>query len=189
MTRILLVEDSDDHADICTKALTAHKGWTVTRALTVKEAMLHVALKGFDIALVDYKLPDGDGIQLLDSIRAQKPGLPIVFLTGHGSEEVAMQAMERGAVDYVVKAPHYQKTLAQRVSAAIERGEDLARMGAAIKHSGDAAPAGQHLHAAQQQVPPAHFDAKGLQRVIKDAVRGDVHGAAVLDAQGRALAS
>ncbi|MCA1814765.1 MAG: roadblock/LC7 domain-containing protein [Halobacteriales archaeon] len=100
-----------------------------------------------------------------------------------------MQAMGRGAIDYVVKAPHYQKTLAQRVSAAIERGEDLARMGAAIKHSGDAAPVGGQQQAAAQMQPQPQFDAKGLQRVVKDAVRGDVHGAAVLDAQGRAMAS
>jgi DNA-binding response OmpR family regulator len=184
VTRILLVEDSDEHADICTRVLTAKKGWTVTRALSVKEAMLHVALKPFDIALVDYKLPDGDGIDLLDSIRAQKPGLPVLFLTAYGSEEVAMTAMTRGAVDYVVKAVNYQKTLPQRVAAALERGEDIARMGAAIRHSPEAAsPNGPVVR------PPNHFDGQRLQRVCKEAVHGDVLGCAVLDAQGRALAA
>lgn len=186
MTKILLVEDSDDHADIITRALTAKKGWTVVRALTVKEAMLQAALKAFDIALVDYRLPDGDGIDLLDSLRAQKPGLPVLFLTAHGSEEVAMQAMSRGAADYVAKGLHYQRELPQRVAEVLERSEDIARVAAAVRNSGSAAPSPpQRREAAKGS---NGFDPKALARIVKGLVTEEVRGAAVFDGEGHVLA-
>lgn len=194
MTKILLVEDSDDHAEIITRVLTAKKGWNVTRALTVKEAMLHAALKPFDVAIVDYRLPDGDGIDLLDSLRAQKPGLPILFLTAHGSEEVAMQAMSRGAADYLVKGLHYQKELPARVGDVLARSEDIARVAAAVRNSSSAAPATPHKHSgpgatAHAAAATATFDPKALGRIVKGLVTSDVRGAAVFDAEGRSLAS
>lgn len=196
MTKILLVEDSDDHADIITRVLTAKKGWTITRALTVKEAMLHAALKPFDIAIVDYRLPDGDGIDLLDSLRAQKPGLPILFLTAHGSEEVAMSAMSRGAADYVVKGLHYQKDLQQRVSDVLDRAEDLARVAAAVRNSANAAPpppVRQPQQNSAVHAPPrgqaASFDPRGLARIVKSLVEGETRGAAVFDGEGKPLAA
>jgi DNA-binding NarL/FixJ family response regulator/predicted regulator of Ras-like GTPase activity (Roadblock/LC7/MglB family) len=199
MTKVLLVEDSDDHADIITRALTAKKGVTVVRALTVKEAMLHAALKPFDIALVDYRLPDGDGIDLLDSLRAQKPGLPVLFLTAHGSEEVAMRAMSRGAADYVVKGMHYQKDLPARVADVLARSEDLARVAAAVRNSSQAANIGPtpHLPQPRSQVqgspsPAAKvngFDPKALARVVRGLVEGHVRGAGVFDAEGQVLSA
>lgn len=198
MTKILLVEDSDDHADIITRALTSKKGWVVTRALTVKEAMLHAALKPFDIALVDYRLPDGDGIDLLDSLRAQKPGLPIIFLTAHGSEDVAMQAMSRGAADYLAKGLHYQRELPQRVADVLARSEDIARVAAAVRNSSQAATSAPHRHesaATAATVPRERerergangFDPKALARILKGLVVEEVRGAAVFDGEGHVL--
>jgi DNA-binding response OmpR family regulator len=187
VTKILLVEDTDDDAEIVTRALTAKKGWTVTRALTVKEALLHAALKPFDIAIIDYRLPDGDGVDLLDSLRAQKPGLPVLFLTGHGSEEVAMQAMTRGASDYMVKGPHYQRELPMRVAEVLERGEDIARVAAAVKHGAQAAP----IPASQMTTAkpgPQSLNPTTLAKVVKGLVGHDTLGAAVFDAGGKALA-
>ncbi|HEV8359840.1 MAG TPA: response regulator [Candidatus Thermoplasmatota archaeon] len=197
MTRILLVEDNDDHAEIITKALSAKKGWTVTRAITVKEGLLHAALKQFDIAILDYRLPDGDGIDLLDSLRAQRPGLPVVFLTAHGSEDVAMQAMSRGASDYVSKGPHYQKDLAERVTEVLARSEDLARVGAAVRHSDEAAPRGPAQAAQAQQAMPkpavqrvnGGFDEKTLTRIVTNLTAGPVRGAAVFDGTGKPIAA
>jgi CheY-like chemotaxis protein len=189
MIRILLVEDNDDDADIVSRVLHGKKGWVVVRALSVKEAMLHAALKPFDVAIVDYQLPDGDGVDLLDSLRAQAPGLPVLFLTAHGSEEVAMQAMSRGASDYMVKQPHYQRELPSRLEEVLSRAEDIARVAAAVKHSGDAAPVPGK--AVQKQAPrPANgYDPKVLARVIKNVVGKECLGAAVFDAQGRPLAA
>lgn len=198
MTKILLVEDNDDHAEIITRVLTARKGWTVVRALTVKEGLLHAALKPFDIAILDYKLPDGDGIDLLDSLRAQKPGLPVLFLTAHGSEDVAMQAMSRGASDYVSKGPHYQKELPERVAEVLSRSEDIARVAAAVRHSPDVAPAGGHASAsgasASVMPQPASvkrngFDEKVILRIVNGMVASNVRGAAVFDGTGKPIAS
>jgi DNA-binding response OmpR family regulator len=188
LTKILLIEDSDEHADIVTRVLTAKKGWTVTRALSAKEGMLHAALKPFDIAIVDYRLPDGDGIDLLDSLRQQKPGMPILFLTAHGSEEVAMQAMSRGAADYLVKSPHYQKELPQRVADVLARSEDLARVAAAVRHGAQAAPV-QPAMPRPAQGTPATLDTKGLARLVKTLVAQETVGAAVFDAEGKPLAA
>jgi DNA-binding NarL/FixJ family response regulator len=193
MTRILLVEDNDEHADIVTRTLTAKKGWVVTRALSVKEGMLHAALKPFDIAIVDYKLPDGDGIDLLDSLRAQKPGLPVVFLTAFGSEEVAMRAMSRGAADYIVKGPHYQKDLAARVAEVLGRSDDLASVAASMRPSsqqsqGHTAAAAPSLAAPTKPTPPEGFDGKALGRVLKALVVNETLGAAVFDGHGKPVA-
>lgn len=167
--------------------LHAKKGWVVVRAMSVKEAMLHAALKPFDIAIVDYQLPDGDGVDLLDSLRAQSPGLPVLFLTAHGSEEVAMQAMSRGASDYMVKQPHYQKELPARLEEVLSRSEDIARVAAAVRHSGEAASIpGKGAKPAR---PPNGYDPKVLARVIKSVVANDCRGGAVFDAQGRPLAA
>ena len=193
MTRVLLVEDSDEHADIVTRALTgAKKGVTVVRAMTVKEAMLHAALKHFDIAVVDYRLPDGDGIDLLDSLRAQSPGLPVLFLTAHGTEEVAMQAMSRGAADYLVKGPRYQRELPQRVEDVLARSEDLARMAAAVRHSAEAAPIPAQPRSTapppKRKAAPA-YDARTLGRLVRDLVTEQVTGAAVFDEGGAPVAA
>jgi len=113
---VLLVEDDDDHALLVTETLErALEGAIVSRVGSVAGAAELSSGSTWSLAVVDHKLPDGLGMQVLDALRAKDPTMPIVMLTGQGSEEMAVEAFRHGASDYVVKGGGYLEALASRV--------------------------------------------------------------------------
>ena len=113
---VLLVEDDDDHALLVTEVLErALEGAVVSRAGSVAGAAELSHGSTWSLAVVDHNLPDGLGMQVLDALRAHDPTMPIVMLTGQGSEEMAIEAFRHGASDYVVKGGGYLDALASRV--------------------------------------------------------------------------
>jgi putative two-component system response regulator len=119
---VLLVEDDDDSALLVTEVLErALEGATVSRAGSVARATELSNGSTWSLAVVDHKLPDGLGMQVLDTLRANDPTMPIVMLTGQGSEEMAIEAFRHGASDYVVKAGGYLDALASRVRGLVAR--------------------------------------------------------------------
>ena len=113
---VLLIEDDDDHATRLTDALeNALDGAVVSRARSVESAAELAHTSSWSIAIVDSQLPEGHGMTILDSLHAQYPAMPIVMLTGEGSENVAIEAFRRGASDYVVKTDEYLDALTARV--------------------------------------------------------------------------
>ena len=56
-----------------------------------------------DAAILDYSLPDGNGIQILEALRAADPTIPVIVLTGHGTIDLAVQAMKAGAEQFITK--------------------------------------------------------------------------------------
>jgi CheY-like chemotaxis protein len=113
---VLLVEDDDDHALLVTEMLErALEGAVVSRAGSVAGAAELSNGSTWSLAVVDHNLPDGLGMQVLDALRADDPTMPIVMLTGQGSEEMAIEAFRHGASDYVVKGSGYLEALASRV--------------------------------------------------------------------------
>jgi putative two-component system response regulator len=113
---VLLVEDDDDEAKLVTDALEqALVGAVVSRAGTAASACELSDKSTWSLAVVDHNLSDGNGLDVLDTLRANDPMLPIVMLTGLGSEESAIEAFRHGASDYVVKGNGYLDALAIRV--------------------------------------------------------------------------
>jgi len=113
---VLLVEDDDDHAVLVTEALErALDGAVIARAGSVARAAELAHGSEWSLAVVDHNLPDGQGMEVLDTLRAHDPTLPIVMLTGQGSEESAIEAFRHGASDYVVKSLDYLDALERRV--------------------------------------------------------------------------
>jgi len=113
---VLLVEDDDLHALLVTKALErALDGAVIARADSVAGAAELVNGSEWSLAVVDHILPDGKGMEVLDTLRAYDPTLPIVMLTGQGSEETAIEAFRHGASDYVVKNFDYLEALERRI--------------------------------------------------------------------------
>jgi response regulator RpfG family c-di-GMP phosphodiesterase len=120
---ILLVEDDDDHAVLVTEALeTAIGGARVARARTVQTAGDLMRGSTWSLAVIDHRLPDGSGVQVLDTMRANHPHVPIVMLAGQDSEETAIEAFRRGATDHVVKGGDYFDVLASRVRGLVTAG-------------------------------------------------------------------
>jgi putative two-component system response regulator len=113
---ILLVEDDDDHALLTTLALEKRlDGAIVSRAASLAGAVELVNGSTWSLAIVDHSLPDGSGLDLVDALHHRSPATPIVMLTGHGSEETAVEAFRRGAADYVMKNGDYLDVLTRRV--------------------------------------------------------------------------
>ena len=94
-------------------------GFGVEGAASGEEGRRRLDRGGIEVVLLDYRLPGGeDGVTCLQTIVRRHPGLPVVMMTAHGSQDVAVEAMKSGAVDYVVKEGVWTGTACQRVEAA-----------------------------------------------------------------------
>jgi two-component sensor histidine kinase len=102
--RILLLEDSALDAELVTEALiSADLPMTVERMVSEAEFTEAVQERRWDLILADYRLPAFDGLSALEIARDLAPGTPFVFVSGALGEEVAVEALKRGATDYVLK--------------------------------------------------------------------------------------
>ncbi len=88
-------------------------------AATLAEAKHCLANQSFDLCLTDMRLPDGDGLELVDYIQAQGLTLPVAVITAHGSMDIAIKAMKKGAFDFLSK-PVDLAVLRQLVSHALQ---------------------------------------------------------------------
>ncbi len=93
-------------------------GFDPVQASTVAEAV-DLAGKGVDAAILDFKLPDGDGVSVLKRLRHVDPDLPVIMLTAHTDLEIVVDAMKAGASDYLAK-PFDVKDVSLRLQRAVE---------------------------------------------------------------------
>src|SRR6185436_13587824 len=96
-------------------------------AETIKEADAILARHAPDLLIVDVKLPDGDGLELLDRLRARGVGAPAIVVTAFGTVDRAVHAMRSGASDFLVK-PFDNERLRSAVASALEAGRKLAEV-------------------------------------------------------------
>ena len=113
--RILLVDDNLDHVQLALRALKADAAWSVEAARLGSEALEKAREEPFDVVLLDYRLPDMTGLEVLQQLRAHAPDTAVFLMTSQGSEEVAIEALKQGAVGYVVKNADFGKRLAYEV--------------------------------------------------------------------------
>jgi two-component system cell cycle sensor histidine kinase/response regulator CckA len=101
--RVLILDDDADLGSMLSDYLRL-SGPYLPRAATSVQAMWQILpAEAFDVLLLDYHLPDGDGLSVLSELGKRGYHLPVVMITGEGDEYTAVQAIQRGAVDYVVK--------------------------------------------------------------------------------------
>lgn len=101
--RILIVDDEASLKTALFRALD-RKGFQVITASTKEEAIcLSQSGKGLDLALIDLRLPDGNGINLMTELKANNPHLQVIILTGFGSVELAVEATQKGAFHFITK--------------------------------------------------------------------------------------
>ena len=101
-TRILLVDDEPGIRKVLGIAL-ADGGYSVTTAENGEEALRRFRKHRPDIVLTDIKMPDMDGIELLQHIKAESPDTEVVMFTGHGDMELAIKSLKHDATDFVTK--------------------------------------------------------------------------------------
>ncbi len=119
-SRVLVIEDDADTAELLARTLGA-AGFGIEVVASGHAGRRRLTSGGVDAVLLDYRLQDEDGITCLQAIQRQHPQLPVVLMTGQGSEEIAVEAMKSGATDYVVKHRRWLDTVCRTVAAALER--------------------------------------------------------------------
>lgn len=119
---IALVEDNKFHAMLFEQAIRErHPEFTVTVYTTGRGFLRHLRESQDDLIAVDFNLPDLDGLHLLSLIRAEKPDIPIILITGVGSEQTAVEAMKSGATDYITKDGNYGSAIPRVVKQAYQK--------------------------------------------------------------------
>jgi len=100
--RLLLVDDEVGYLEVLSKRL-GKRNLDVTTAATGQQAIQILRNNEFDVAVVDLKMTDMDGIDVLKIFKKMDPDLAVIILTGHGSEQAAREGIEKGAFDYLTK--------------------------------------------------------------------------------------
>ena len=155
---LLVIDDDETVRETLVEFFDA-LGHVARGAATATEGRRAVAAHAPDVVLVDLRLPDASGLTLFEALRADDPELGVIFLTGHADVPTAVDAMRRGAIDFLEKPVDLQA-----LEAAVARAAELGRLRreVAVLRARDA---GEH--------PPPPGVAPSLERLIALAARND----------------
>lgn len=99
----LLLVDDDRHLLQSMALWLREQDYRVETAESVQEALRELGRRQFDVALVDIRLPDGDGFEVLRFCRERFPDMPVLLITGYGTVDLAVEAIRAGAFDFLTK--------------------------------------------------------------------------------------
>ena len=114
---VLVVEDESELRELIAESLS-DAGFAVAQAPTGTEALARLKAFAYDALVVDLKLPDGDGMDILDAAVARYPEVFAVVMTGFGGVTEAVQAIKKGAIDFLIK-PFQLSQLTRILTAAV----------------------------------------------------------------------
>ena len=119
----ILVVDDDKSVRTTFSSVLRKEGYRVTAVENGYEAIKAIDEESFDLALVDLRMPGLDGIEVLEKIKSRRPQTRVIIFTGYGSITTAVEAIRKGATDYLNKpfSPHELKA---GVEKALENGSD-----------------------------------------------------------------
>jgi DNA-binding NtrC family response regulator len=118
--KLLLVDDEKGFVEIVSKRMSRREIKT-TKALSGTEGIRALRGQDFDVAVLDLKMEDMDGIEVLKIFKKIVPEMPVIMLTGHGSEQAAREGIQFGAFDYLTK-PCELEELIKKIHEAIGSG-------------------------------------------------------------------
>jgi two-component system response regulator HydG len=118
--RVLVVDDEPTLLRAL-EALLQKKGHEVTALDSPIQATQHLARDDFDVALLDIKMPDLSGLELLNAVKHRRPEVEVVMMTGHATVETALAAIKAGAYDYLTKPFENIEDVARVVARAADR--------------------------------------------------------------------
>lgn len=123
--RILHIEDSETDAYIVKRAFRERPHVEIVNAMTGAQGIQRALEDNFDLVLLDYALPDMTGLEVLLQISERRPDVPVILVSGFGSEYVASRGLQLGAVGYVNKdAPHFREELPETLERLFAQGEE-----------------------------------------------------------------
>ena len=117
--KILLMDDEEGYVNVLAKRLGL-RDMEVTKSFSGSEAIQALRGQDFDVAVLDLKMEDIDGIEVLKIFKKMVPEMPVIMLTGHGSEQAAREGMKYGAFDYLTK-PCKLEQLVKKIREAVCR--------------------------------------------------------------------
>src|SRR5215813_1255882 len=122
LTKILVIDDSEDDRLLYRRCLqkSVAARYQVSEASHGEEGLARLENDAFACVLLDYSLPGRNGVEILKRIRTRHSFVPVVMLTGQGSEKVAVAAMQEGAQNYISKAAITPDTLDHVIKVAIQ---------------------------------------------------------------------
>ena len=108
--KLLLVDDEVGYVNVLSNRL-GKRNVDVTKTYGGSEAIQALRKEAFDVALLDLKMEDMDGIEVLKIFKKMLPQMAVIMLTGHGSEKAAREGIEFGAFDYLTKPCEFEELL------------------------------------------------------------------------------
>jgi len=118
--RVLHVDDNRLDRELVGDALEDDE-FQIVEAGTRQEFETLITQQGFDIVLSDFNILDLTGLDVLDTIKQKQPDLPVILVTGTGSEEIAVEALKKGAADYVIKSAKHIRRLPNAIATVLEQ--------------------------------------------------------------------
>jgi len=114
--RILLVDDEEEFLDIMSERMR-NRGMEVVTASSAKEALEKIEKELFDAIILDFMMPEMNGLETIKAIKEKKPELQVILLSGQATLEKGVEAMKLGALD-VVEKPADMETLVAKIKKA-----------------------------------------------------------------------
>lgn len=100
--RVLLVDDEEEYLEIMSERMRA-RDIEVTTSTSAREALDMIATESYDAVIMDFMMPEMNGIEALKVIKEKNPEMQIILLTGHATVEKTVEAMKAGAMDLIEK--------------------------------------------------------------------------------------
>jgi DNA-binding NtrC family response regulator len=102
LREILVIEDNESLREVLKEALTT-EDYSVTEAGSAEEGLEKFRDGDFDLVISDLKLPEADGLSVLEAVKKEKPDTDVIIITAYGTVDKAVDAMKKGASDFITK--------------------------------------------------------------------------------------
>lgn len=123
--RALVVDDEKLVCESCSSIL-AERGYDVATSMSARDGLRRVGKERFDLLLADLRMPDIDGIELIEQVRAKAPEIAVIVITGYPSVDTAVRATQLGALEYIAK-PFTPDELMSGIASALAKYERIRR--------------------------------------------------------------
>jgi PAS domain S-box-containing protein len=185
--RILIIDDEETLCYFLKESLE-EKGYQAVTAHTAGDGLEQLARHGPDLVLLDLKLPDGEGLDVLGEIRKVNADLPVIVLTGHAAVESAVRAMKLGAYDYLEKPINLAQLSSSVAEALVAKSQKTMAKGLVPSEpeAGEPALEGGEAPAEVSKEAASLEASAAVSRRLRRLER-DLRGAEVLDAVSRHL--